>query len=143
MVRKDINQAANNLSASVSFIPERYEQGIKGADWQGKASTDQAESNFNAGMQKALQNKSRQKGVKRVSNADWQNKSITLGKNRIASGITENLDKYKKNFDPVLTAMNAAAAQVEGKRTVDPMSNIDNILKPVVAAAIKASPRNK
>lgn len=142
MVRKTIDQAAVNLESSISLIPDRYEMGVKGASWQAAAASQQAEANFAAGIQKAIGNKSRQKGVAKVSDEEWRNKTITLGKQRIGEGIRANLDKYKTRFNPVLQAMNNAAASAP-PRTVDAMANIDNRLKRVVQAAINASPRNK
>lgn len=142
MVRKNIDQAAVNLESSISLIPERFEMGVKDANWKTAAESAQAEANYAAGTQKAIANKSRQKAISKVSNEEWKNKTITLGKARIGEGIRANLQKYKDKFAPVLTAMNAAAASAP-PRTVDPMANIDNRLKKVVAAAIAASPKNK
>ena len=49
-------------------------------------------------------------------------------------------ENYIAQFAPVLAAMNSAADSAPA-RTRDPMSNIDNRLKPVVNAAIAAKKR--
>jgi len=142
MVHKTIEESSDHLESSISLIPDRYKEAVDKADWQGPASSDAAEKNYSEGVAKAVANKTRQKGVKRVSNADWQNKSMTMGADRIGAGISANLDKYKQNFSPVLDAMNKAA-DAAPPRSTDAMQNIDKILKPVVKAAIAASPKNK
>ena len=138
MVQKDISIAKANLDASTSFIPERYAQGVQGADWKTNAGSDQAEKNYAAGVNQAVAEKSRMKGISKVSNEEWKNHSMNEGKQRIASGIKANLDKYEKNFGPVLNAVNAVAKSLP-PRTTDAMQNIDARLKKIVQTAINAS----
>jgi len=133
-VRKTVQTASANLEQSLANIPQRYTDGVKGADWQSKAGSEQAEQNFSSAMQKAIAQKRRQAGVQRVSNADWQNAAATKGGPIIAERIRGSLGKYQANFGPVLDAMNMAAERAPA-RTTDYRANINNRLVPVVEAA--------
>lgn len=137
MVRKTIRQARQNLDTSTAYIAERYVESVKVADWQGPAGSEEAEKNFKDAMAKVVVDKTRQKGVKESSNAEWQKNAEEKGGAVIATRVAESLDEYERNFGPILDAMNSAAERLPPKG-LDPMVNIDKRLKPVVAAAIAA-----
>jgi hypothetical protein len=139
MVHKTIGQASANLVQSVSLIPERYRQGVQGADWKSKAGSDSAEANFKAEMSKVIAEGRRKKGVDATSNETWRAGAVAAA-DSIGAAITASKDKYEKNFAAILTAMNSAADQAK-PRTTDAMVNIDNRLKPVVKAAMDAARR--
>jgi len=135
---KTIEEARANLDASCGTLPERYKRGIEGADWAGKAGSDQAEANYAAGTQKAITQKSRQLGVKRVSNEDWKNAAITKGGAVIGTRIRESLDKYVARFGPIYAAVQSDILRLP-PRTTDAMQNIDARLKPTVKSFMKHS----
>lgn len=131
MVHKTKEEARANFEASISYIPARYEAGIRKADWQGPASSEQAETNYAAGVSKAVADKSRQKGIQNVSNTDWQNAAVQKGAPIIGERIRLGLDKYVANFGPVYDRVIAKVNALPA-RTTDFRANINNRLVPVV-----------
>ena len=138
MVHKTTAEARANLEASIAYIPARYEAGVKKADWLGPASSEQSEKNYATGVNKAVANKSRQKGVKKVSNADWQNAAVNKGAPIIGERIQGALDKYEQNFGPVYDRVLATVKTLPPK-TTDFMANINKRLVPTVKAWKAAS----
>mgnify|MGYP005817062143 CR=1 FL=1 len=134
MARKTIAMAAENLRGSTALIGERYRQGINGADWQGPASSDQAEQNWATGVQAAVADGSRRAGILAVTNAQWQTAAIEKGVPNIARGIIAGLDKYQRNFGPILSAMNAEAATLP-PRTNSATQNVQTRLLPIIRSA--------
>jgi len=140
MARKTIQQAVENLRqvASANVIGPRYVQGVQGADWQGPASSQQAETNYATGVQAAIADGRRLRGIQGVSNADWRTAAAEKGGPIIGQRIVLALGKYQTKFAPILQAMNAAADSLP-PRTTSPSQNITNRLVPIVQAAVQAS----
>lgn len=139
---RTLDQAVANLEQSISLIPSRYEQGINRGKWADAAASDQAETNFNQAMSKALQAKSRQAGVRRVGDNVWRSGALNKGVNRIGPGLSDSLPKYRQNFGTVYTAIVAAVNGLPA-RGIDPIQNIDRRLKPVVQAAVANKVRGR
>lgn len=138
MVHKTRAEAKENLEAAIAYIPDRYIAGVKKADWLGPAGSDQAERNYADGISKAVTNKSRQKGVKKVSNTEWQDAAANKGGPIIGERIRGALDKYDANFGPMLEAVNSKVDTLP-PRTVDWRNNISKRLIPTVEAWKKAA----
>jgi len=136
-VHRTIAEAKENLKAAASSIPARYRSGIAKADWENPATSDQSESNYQAGVADALAKDKRRLGIHAAGNAGWRAAADKKGGAVIGTRIAEALEKYGAGFQPVLAAM-CAAADSAPARTRDPMANIESRLKPVVAAAIAA-----
>ena len=68
------------------------------------------------------------------------NAAKTKGAESIQEGMRQGKAKYAKNFAPVLSAMNSAAAKLKPK-TSDIAQNIQNRVLPVAMAAHNASKR--
>ena len=134
MARKTIQMAVDNLRQVAPLIGERYRQGIAGADWQGPASSDAAESNWGTGVQRAISSGARREGILAVSNQQWQQAAISKGAAIIGDRITLSLDKYQRNFAPILAAMNQEAAALPA-RTASAAQNVTNRLLPIIRAA--------
>ena len=140
MPRKNIDQASGNYEGSIAFVKDRYLTGLEGADWRTNAGSDNAEKLYADKIQQAISNKSRQKGIKAVSNDDWLNAAKTKGADSIQEGMRQGQEKYTKNFSPILSAMNSAAEKLKPK-TADIAANIQNRVLPVAMAAHEASLR--
>jgi len=138
MVIKSKEEAKANLEASIAYIPNRYESGVRKADWHGPAASEAAESNYAAGVQNAITKKSRQAGVNKVSNADWQNAAVTKGKPIIGERIRGALGKWSANFGPIYDSVAGKIATLPPK-TTDFRANINNRLVPVVEEWKRAS----
>ena len=139
---RTIEQAKQNLEASIPVISGRYEQGIEDADWQGPASSDQAEKNWAGGVQQAIALKSRVAGIRRAGNEFWKQRAKDVGATRIGEGVRAGLDRYAANFGPVLSKIHAAVATLP-PRTLDPMENLTRRAGPVVKAAHEAGKKGK
>lgn len=88
-----------------------YQEGVrgKGAKWQTAATSDAAEQRFAAGMQRAIADKARQKGVQAVSGADWETAAVNLGAQGYAGAAAKAAQNYSKVVQTVVDAGNAAA----------------------------------
>lgn len=138
VVHKTIAEAKRNLEESIPYIGSRYESAVKKADWATNAGSEQAEENWAAGVSKAAAGKTRQKAIRLISNADWQNAAALKGGPIIGERVRSGLTKYEANMGPILDAMNNAADSAVPKGP-DFRANIMNRLIPVVEAARKAA----
>ena len=135
---KTIQQAADNLRTVAPLVQARYVQGVTGADWQGPASSDQAESNYADGVQRAVARGARREGIMGVTNQQWQQAAINKGGPRIVGGITESIEKYTRNFGPILAAITSAVAALP-PRTTSAQQNVQNRLIPIIRAEKEAA----
>ena len=129
---KPLSEARANLEASIPSIPGRYEQGIMRGDWVTGAASESSEANFAQAMQRAIQSKSRQAGVRRAGNESWQQGSINKGAPIIGQRIQDALSKWEQNFERPYSAVIRQLTQLP-PRTLDANQNIDRRLKPIVA----------
>jgi len=137
VAHKTVEEAKENLSKAVAYIPERYKKGVGRADWAGPASSEEAESNYAAGVSEAVARKARQKGIRAIDNSVWQRRAQEKGGAAIGPGIKAALDKYAANVRPSMEAASAAADAAPPK-TRDWRENIANRLIPVVEAQRRA-----
>lgn len=136
-VHKTVDEAAKHLGESVSVIPGRYKEATGKAEWEEPASSEQSEVNYGAGVAEAVAEGRRVSGIHKAGNTKYRKGCADKGAGVIATRITASLGLYRTEFAPILGAMNAASDAAPA-RTRDPMANIDQRLKPVVAAAIAA-----
>jgi hypothetical protein len=122
---KTKEQANANLAASVTYIPERYKQGVSTADWATKAGSDQAEKNFADSMSQVIASKRRQTEVKKVSNATWMDAAITKGGAVIGQRVREALGKQSAAWNPIYDRVQSDVAKLPPK-TTDFRANINN-----------------
>lgn len=122
---KTKEEARANLEYSVAVIPDRYKAGVKRADWATPAGSDHAEKNFADAMSRAVAAKSRQKGVKAVSNAEWQTLASDKGGAVIGTRIREAIDKQAARWGPIYDGVVADVARL-APRTIDFRTNITN-----------------
>lgn len=128
---KTKEEARANLEASITFIPDRYRAGIGRADWQTKAASDAAEKNFADAMSQAIAKKTRQLGVRRVANTEWQRLASEKGGAVIGERIRGALDKQAARWGPIYDGVTALVGRLPPK-TVDFRANITARLVPTV-----------
>jgi len=138
MVLKSKAEARANFEAAIAYIPSRYEAGVRKADWQTAAASDQAEKNFADAMSKAIAQKARQAGVKAVSNAEWQTAAATKGAPIIGERIRAALADWEKNWGPIYDQVASVIPTLPAK-TTDFRANINNRLVKVVETWKKAA----
>lgn len=138
MTIKTKEEARANFESAIPVIGTRYEQGVRKADWQSKAASDQAERNFADGMNKAISSKRRQTKIRALSNADWQNAAVSKGVPIIGERIRQSLDKWAGNWGPMYDQVAAEVGRLPAK-TTDFRANINNRLIRVVETWKKAA----
>jgi predicted alpha-1,6-mannanase (GH76 family) len=124
------------------MIPARYQAGVQRAKWAEAAGSDQAEQNYAARMQQVISQKLRQAGVRRVGDETWRTAAIQKGAPVIAQRLQQALPKWQQNFGTVYQAV-VQTVQALPPRTIDPFTNIDQRLRPVVEAAVKNRVRGR
>jgi len=121
--------------ASTGGVPASYGAGIaRTNDWQAKAVAGQGL--FEEQMRKPEVLARRVTGLQKTSDAVWKQKASTLGVQRIAAGMVEGADRQANNYEPIAEALRSLTL---ADKTSDPMQNIDQRVKPVVAAARRAA----
>jgi hypothetical protein len=134
VARKTIDNAVENLRQVAPFIGQRYTVGVQGADWQGPASSPESEANYAMGVQQAIADGRRIRGITAVSNQQWRDAAVSKGAAVIGQRVLDSLAKYRVNFAPILQAQNNAAAALP-PRTASARQNVTNRLLPIIEAA--------
>ncbi len=131
-------EARANFEAAAAYIPARYLAGVEKADWFGPASSNQAETNYAAGVSDAVAKKRRQTQIKKISNEDWKSAAREKGAPVIGTRITAALPKWEANWGPMYDQVQSKVAALPPK-TVDFRANITARLIPVVETWKKAA----
>ncbi|RLC86236.1 MAG: hypothetical protein DRJ03_09330 [Chloroflexi bacterium] len=132
MVRvKSVEEAKKHLEQAVSLIPDRYESGVKAANWKEPALA--GEDLFADMMSVVVSERRRAKGIEKTSDEDWRNRAVTKGKPIIGTRIRDALGRYASGWAPYRAAIEGVTLE---PKTVDPMANIDRRVKPIVEALI-------
>jgi len=128
------SQIQQRYTSAVAVVPERYKNGIDGTtDWKPKALAGQ--NLYVQRMQDPGVLSRREKGLQRVTDADWKGKALAVGVQRIGPGMSAGAAKQAANYEPVRKALEGLTLP---ERTADAMANIDARVKPVVQAAKQA-----
>jgi hypothetical protein len=137
-VHKTIGEARDNLRQAASQIPTRYKTSTARANWAEPAASEQAETNYQSGVQEAISQGKRVKGIQDAGDQKYRQGCADKGAAVIGERITKALPIYERNFSPVLSAMNNAADSAP-PRTRDFRTNVTNRLLPVIEAAKQAA----
>jgi len=116
---KDQQAVLDKFKRGLAGAAQSYRDGIANPKrpWKESTQSEAAEARYSAGVQKAISNKSRQKGVARVSEGDWKEAATNVGAPALAASATRAGDNYAKVVGKVLAAgeaARAAAAQITG-----------------------------
>jgi len=97
---KSIQEIAKKFIEVTPGRTQQYKEGVENPkkDWEN--ATVAAEANFEAGIQKAVQNKSFGKGVKAAGNGKYQKGVREKGVSRWPVGVSLSGDAYVKGFGP-------------------------------------------
>ena len=130
---KSLEQTQKNWESAIGRVPGAYSDGVKGAT-NVIAKAIAAEDLYAAKVQEAVAKKSRAKGLAKVSDEDWRAAALDKGASRIATGMTAAKGKFNTGISQVLSVIQGVTI---APRTADPMANVDNRVKPIVAALAK------
>lgn len=89
------------------------------------AKSDAAEQLYAAKLQAAIANKSRQKGLGRVTEGEMNAAMQATGANNYRNGTSRSADKQSKNVEPYYAALDGLQGKFPA-RTADPMANLLN-----------------
>jgi len=132
MVRvKTVETARAHLEAAIAVIPARYREAVKVAVWKEPAIA--GEELWGAAVSAAAAERRRAKGIEKVTDDEWRRLADVKGGARIGPGIREGLPKYERNWAPYRAAIEATEI---GPKTIDPLANVDNRVKPIVSALV-------
>lgn len=130
---KSMEQTQKNWEASHGRIPGAYSDGVKNAkDVIAKAIA--AEDLYAQKVQEAVASKRRARKLAEVSDEQWRAAALEKGAARIGPGMAAAKAQYNKGMGRVLSTIQGVTI---APRTSDPMANIDNRVKPIVAALAK------
>jgi len=130
---KGIERTRRNWEGAIGSVPAKYSDGVKGAtDIIAKAID--GEALYAAKIQEAVSKGSRAKGLAKVSDEDWRKAALDKGASRIATGMTAGKEKFASGMGQVLSVIESVSIS---PRTADPIANVDNRVKPIVAALHK------
>jgi hypothetical protein len=135
------DQAARRAAyeQSIGSVPAKYKSGVEATQgWQKSALDGQAL--YEQRMQDSSVLRRRANSLQKVTDNDWKSKASQVGSQRIASGMQAGAAKQAANYEPIAEALRAVNLPA---RTGDAMANIDARVKPIVQAAINASPKNR
>lgn len=130
---KSLDQTQKNWEASHGRVPQAYSEGVRGAkDVIAKGIA--AEDLYAQKVQEAIASKRRAKKLALVSDEQWRAAALDKGASRIATGMAASKQKFNTGMSKVLSTIQSVSI---APRTSDPMANVDNRVKPIVAALAK------
>ena len=133
-----IGQASAAYAESAPRAAAAYKVGVSTANWAAKASSQEAEDNWRAGLQQAFADDARRKGLVGITDAYWRERAGTLGGNVIAARMAAGKAKYEAHYGPILSQVLSTVASLPA-RTQSAAENIENRLKPVVRVSQSAA----
>lgn len=136
MVKMPSKQAIEQAYRSaIPVVSGRYKTGVEGTQNWKQAAID-GQGLYVQKMQDTSVLARREKGLNKVSDADWKTGALNKGVSRIGPGMEAGAAKQSAGYEPIRAALESVNLP---PRTADPMSNIDNRVKPIVQAAIQAA----
>lgn len=136
MVKMPSKQAIEQAYRSaIPVVSGRYKTGVEGTQNWKQAAID-GQGLYVQRMQDQSVLARREKGLAKVSDADWKNNALNKGVSRIGPGMEAGAAKQAAGYEPIRVALEGVTLV---PRTTDPMQNIDNRVKPIVQAAVNAA----
>ena len=130
---KSLEATRKKWEGAIGRVPAAYAEGIAGAR-DVIAKSIAAEDLFAERMQAAIASKRRATKLAEVSDEDWRRASREKGAARIGPGMSASKDKFAKGMARVLETIQGVTLP---PRVSDPIANVDNRVKPIVAALRK------
>ena len=127
---KGVDATRKNWEGAIGRVPAAYKDGVQRATNQNENAIA-AEALYKEAVIKAANEGARVKGLQKSSTAEWKRRASEVGSTRIGAGMTASKDKFGKGITDVISTIESTSI---GDRTTDPMSNIDNRVKPIAKA---------
>lgn len=126
---KSESEIKKNYEDATTLVPGRYEAGVRGAEWQAPSVAGQAL--YVAQMSSPDILARREKGIRTISDAQWQSDAITKGKGIIGARMKAASDKQVSGFAPYRAVLESITLP---PRSADGMTNLMNRAGPIVSA---------
>jgi len=130
---KSLDTTRKNWEGAIGRVPQAYSAGV-GAARDVIAKGVAAEELYAQKVQEAVASRRRARKLQEVSDDQWRRAAQEKGAARIATGMTASKDKFASGISNVLSTIQGVTI---APRTADPMANVDNRVKPIVAALAK------
>ena len=125
----NLEQAKKRYKAGAASAGANYADGVRNTTGV-IAKAIAAEELYAARMQESIANRSRAKGLAKVSDADWQRQSSGPGAQRIGQGMIAAADKQSSNYAPYAAETDSIVGSMPA-RTSDPATNVSNRVTPL------------
>ena len=130
---KSLDQTRKNWEGAIGRVPAAYSNGVASArDVIAKGVA--AEDLYAQKVQEAVSSRRRARKLQEVSDDQWRKAAQDKGASRIGPGMTASKDKFASGISTVLSTIQGVSI---APRSADPMANVDNRVKPIVAALAK------
>ena len=123
--------AKRNYEQSTALVPQRFEDGVREAEWRAPAEAGQGLYVQQMSNPEILAR--RLSGIQKVSDADWRSNTITKGRGIIAARMTAASQKQIDGWRPYRSAMEGLTLPA---KTADPMANLLNRAGAVVEVMV-------
>lgn len=97
---KSLDRISDKWARVAAVSQPEYVDGINNPRTDWAQATAAAESNYERGVQQAIQAKRFGKGVGKAGTAKWQERVSTVGPQRWAEGINNSRGNYESGFSP-------------------------------------------
>jgi hypothetical protein len=128
---KPESECKTNYEQSTTLVPARFTAGVNAATWQGEAIAGQ--SLYIAQMSNMEILSRREKGINRISDAQWRTDTVTKGAPIIGTRMKAASDKQITGFRPYRSALEATSLP---PRVADQMQNLLNRAGAIVTAMV-------
>ena len=115
---RSVDDAVNNYTSSTSAKATFWKNRAVAADWAGPAGSDQAETNYSNGVQKAIQNKTRKTAIQQTGNQVYAS-GIEAGASRYSSGTAAAATKVRAALTKIIQDINSVPLPPRGPRGSD------------------------
>jgi hypothetical protein len=131
---KPESEIETNYKASTALVPDRFERGVRAANWQ--AGAVEGQDLYVQKMQMADVLARRKTGIQKVSDESWKTDTIGKGKTIIGTRMNAASGKQVAGYRPYREALVSLDLPA---RTADPMANLMNRGGAVVQALVNVN----
>lgn len=135
---KDLSRITNKWTTVTPQRQDEYVAGVENPREDWARATGAAAGRYATGVQKAITEKSFDKGVAKAGTKKWQTNSLEKGPGRWAQGVSLSGDNYSRGFGPYATIIANTALPPRGPKG-DP-ANINRVA--VLAKALNDGKKN-
>lgn len=128
-----LDKIKERYEAAASRVAVPYREGVqRNSNWKERASSTEAESNYQARMSEVLANSLRQKGVEKTSQEEWKNAASNKGAQQIGGAMKASSDKQVKGFSPYHSALAGLTLSARGPRDGSNLTRVAEVINKMI-----------